>query len=172
MVPGCFTTRKKRKNEIHGKDYYFVSEQEFHKMLDDGLLLEHAKVFGHYYGTPLEQTEEILTKGHDILYDIDWQGTLQLLESYKDNVASVFLLPPSMEALEDRLRNRAQDEEDTIRKRLSGAKLEISKSNHYDYLLINDTIDITLEKVKSCLEAERNKVSRMMLSDIISHLGK
>lgn len=88
------TTRKKRSNEIDGKDYYFTSKQEFEQMIKEGLLLEHAEVFGNYYGTPFKQTEELLNKGHDILYDIDWQGTLQLLNNYKDNIASIFLLPP------------------------------------------------------------------------------
>jgi guanylate kinase len=166
------TTRKKRSNEIDGKDYYFVSKQGFEQMIKDGLLLEHAEVFGNYYGTPLKQTEELLNKGHDILYDIDWQGTLQLLKSYKENIASIFLLPPSMEILEERLRNRAQDDDATIKKRLDGAKLEISKCESYDYLLVNDKMSKTLKKAKACIEAERNKASRMNLSKVISNLEK
>lgn len=166
------TTREKRSNEVDGKDYYFRSKTEFQQMITDGLLLEHAEVFGNYYGTPLEQTEELLNKGYDILYDIDWQGTLQLLDTYKDNISSIFLLPPSMEILEERLRNRAEDDESTINKRLDGAKLEISKCGHYDYLLVNENIEETIRKAKACIEAERNKVSRMDLSKIISHLEK
>lgn len=162
------TTRPKRKNEVHGEHYYFVTNKEYNEMLNNDLLMESAEVFGHYYGTPKKQTEDLLEKGIDIIYDIDWQGALQLMKNYKQNIASIFILPPSMEILEKRLKRRDSDSKESIEKRLSEAKLEISKSNHYDYVVVNDKVQDTLRKIKSCLEAERNKNKRLILSDFLS----
>ena len=165
------TTRPKRKNEVHGKDYYFISREEFDDMLSKNLLLEHAEVFGYHYGTPLKQTQELLEKGMDIVYDIDWQGALQLIKTYKENIASIFILPPSMKILEERLQTRNMDDHHTIQKRLKGAKEEISKCHYYDYIIVNHDLNHSLHKLKSCLEAERNRKSRLLLSEFLLSLN-
>ncbi|MCH9753716.1 MAG: guanylate kinase [Alphaproteobacteria bacterium] len=162
------TTRPKRKNEIHGKHYYFVTQKEYDEMLRNDMLMEHAEVFGYHYGTPKKQTETLLEKGIDIIYDIDWQGALQLMERNKNDIASIFIMPPSMEVLGKRLKQRDSDSSDSIQKRLSAAKNEISKSHYYDYILVNDNVEETLKKIQSCLEAERNKQSRLILSNFLS----
>jgi len=164
------TTRPRRSNEIDGKDYYFISKAEFDAMLKNDLLLEHAEVFGHHYGTPLKQTQDLLNQGLDIIYDIDWQGTFSLLKKCRENIASIFILPPSLKDLETRLRTRAMDDPETIQKRLNGAKEEISKCMNYDYVIVNHDLGESLTKLKACLEAERNKTSRLELADFLSSL--
>jgi len=164
------TTRPKRKNEVHGKDYYFITDEEYNEMLKKDMLLEHAEVFGYYYGTPRKKTEELLKNGSDIIYDIDWQGALQLMQHYSENVVSVFILPPSIKILQERLFKRNLDDKETIEKRLAGAKEEISKCTHYDYIIVNKNLSDSLQQMHSCLEAERAKRSRMFLTETLDHL--
>lgn len=150
-----YTTRPKRQNEVDGVDYIFVTEPEFKRLIDNNKLLEWAKVFGHYYGTPREQVEALLSKGQDILFDIDWQGTQQLSEKAADDIVSIFILPPSGKELERRLRNRARDPEDEIKKRMGKASDEMSHWAEYHYVIVNRDIDASLQKVESIILTER-----------------
>ena len=159
------TTRKRRSGEDHGKDYYFVSTEEFSKMIDNGDMLEHAKVFDNYYGTPRAPIEEALALGKDVIFDIDWQGTQQLAEIAREDLITVFILPPERAALEKRLRNRSRDtlESDTdIRGRMSKAADEMSHYTEYDYVIINDDIDEAIKKAQIIIDAERIKRRRMV----------
>ena len=165
------TTRQRRAGEVEGQDYYFVDIPEFNKLVDNGEMLEHAKVFGHYYGTPRQAVENALEQGRDVIFDIDWQGTQQLAEMARDDLVTVFILPPSARELENRLRNRSKDtlETDTqIRDRMSKANDEMSHYLEYDYVLINKDIDRTIEQAQMILDAERLKRRRLVgLSDFV-----
>ncbi|MEP9376919.1 guanylate kinase [Aquabacter sp. CN5-332] len=155
------TTRPPRPGEVPGKDYFFVGEDEFAQLRDNGELLEHATVFGNLYGTPRRAVEEALSAGRDVLFDIDWQGTQQLDQSAEQDLVKVFLLPPSAADLEKRLRTRAQDSDDVVRQRMSKASDEISHFTEYDYILINQDIDDSLAKLTAILNAERLKRRRL-----------
>jgi len=165
------TTRTRRAGEVQGQDYFFADIPEFNKMVDDGDMLEHAKVFGHYYGTPRGPVEDALKQGRDVIFDIDWQGTQQLAEMARDDLVTLFILPPSARELENRLRNRSKDtlETDTqIRDRMSKANDEMSHYSEYDYVLINENIDKTIEQAQMILDAERLKRRRLVgLSDFV-----
>ena len=154
------TTRPMRPGEVDGRDYHFVDVPTFKQMVANGSLMEWAHVFDHRYGTPKAPVEEVLAKGHDVLFDIDWQGAQQLHQLAGGDVVRVFILPPSMEELEDRLRRRATDSEEVINGRMQRAAAEISHWDGYDYVLINDDIDRCFAEVKDILEAERLKRSR------------
>lgn len=154
------TTRAPRPGEIDGKDYYFVTEEIFDGMVNRGELLEHARVFDHYYGTPKVKVEKHLSAGDDVLFDIDWQGTQQLRARAREDLVSVFILPPSMKELERRLRSRAQDDEAVVQKRMSKAASEISHWEEYDYVLVNDDLNKTLDTIEQILETERLKRHR------------
>lgn len=154
------TTRLKRADENEGKDYYFISKEKYDMMIQNDELLEHARVFSYYYGTPRKKVEEILANSVDVLFDIDWQGAAELKKKAPAQVVSVFILPPSMKILEQRLRNRGQDIEQVLEERMSCASNEISNWINYDYVIINDNIENSMEKVKSILEAERLKRER------------
>ncbi|MBP9791760.1 MAG: guanylate kinase [Rickettsiales bacterium] len=154
------TTRHKRIGEVEGKDYFFVSQSEYDDMLKNNMLLEGANVFGNYYGSPKKQAFDILNNGHDVLYDVNWEGAVSLMKNARQNTASIFILPPSMEVLEQRIRGRAQDSEAEIKKRLKEAEFEISKHHLYDYVMVNNVIDNSLAQIKSILLAERSRVSR------------
>lgn len=155
------TTRPRRKSEIEGQDYYFVSEQQFERMALGGEFLEHAMVFGHRYGTPGEPVERHIMKGIDVLFDIDWQGAAQIRANAGGaNVVSIFILPPSLAALEDRLRRRAQDSEETVRFRMSRARDEIAHWQEYDYVLVNDDLDRCFREMHAILTAERIHAAR------------
>jgi len=156
------TTRSPRPGEEHGKDYYFVSEAEYQRMVAAGELLEHAKVFDNYYGTPKEHVERELRAGRDVMFDIDWQGTQQLKASARDDLVSVFILPPSIKELERRLRGRAQDTEEVMRRRMERAADEMSHWPEYDYVVVNQNVDESIEQVKSILIAERLKRDRQL----------
>lgn len=156
------TTRKMRPGEEHGKDYFFVSDAEYDNMVNKNELLEHAKVFEYKYGTPAQFVRDNIGKGTDVLFDIDWQGTQQLKAKSPDDLVSVFILPPSMEELERRLRARAQDSEEVVKKRMSKARAEISHWGEYDYVLINQSLEETLEKINAILKAERLKRFRQV----------
>jgi len=154
------TTRQPRSGEEEGKDYYFVSPSMFTQMVDGNGFLEHATVFGNQYGTPIEPVQLALAKGRDVLFDIDWQGTQQLRQRAGDDLVSIFVLPPSHEELERRLRARAQDAEDVVKARMAKANNEISHWAEYDYVVINDDLDSTLTKIQTILDAERMKRGR------------
>jgi guanylate kinase len=154
------TTRSPRKGEAEGKDYYFVSPSMFQEMVKTDAFLEHATVFGNRYGTPKEPVMLALAKGNDVLFDIDWQGTQQLRQQAGDDLVSIFVLPPSHDELERRLRARAQDEEAVVAARMARAGGEIGHWAEYDYVVVNDNLDSTLAKIRTILAAERMKRGR------------
>jgi len=169
MSVSC-TTRAPRTGEEEGKDYFFVSSSMFTQMAQGGAFLEHATVFGNHYGTPKEPVMLSLAKGRDVLFDIDWQGTQQLRQQAGDDLVSIFVLPPSHEELERRLRARAQDAEDVVQARMAKANNEISHWAEYDYVVINDNLDDTLVKIQTILAAERMKRGRQ--SGLPEFVGK
>ena len=154
------TTRPPRPGEVDGRDYRFVDEAEFQRMVADGEMLEWAQVFGNHYGTPKSHIKAGLKAGQDFLFDIDWQGTQQLYQRMEVDVVRVFLLPPSIGALEDRLRSRGTDSDEVIEGRMARARSEISHWDGYDYVVINDDIDACFGKVRTILEAERMRRAR------------
>ncbi|HUO92776.1 MAG TPA: guanylate kinase [Rhizomicrobium sp.] len=165
------TTRAKRPNEQEGVDYHFVTANQFRASVQAGEFLEHANVFDHLYGTPKKPVMDALAKGKDVLFDIDWQGTQQLKEKVREDIVSIFVLPPSHAELERRLRSRAQDSEEVVQKRMSKAAGEISHWAEYDYVIVNDDIDPAHLKVVSILNAERLKrVRQVGLSDFVRDL--
>lgn len=165
------TTREKRSNEVEGRDYYFVDEKTFGKMIENNELLECAVVFGCHYGTPEKKVMESIEAGKDVLFDIDWQGTESLLKRCRQDVVSVFILPPSIEELERRLKNRAQDSAEVVASRMAKANDEISHWCLYDYVLINDSLEQTLEDIHAILKAERVKRERQYgLIDFVKQL--
>jgi len=167
------TTRPKRPGEVDGKDYFFVDHAQFEKMVANGELLEWATVFDNRYGTPRAPVEAALSSGQDVLFDIDWQGTQQLRDKSPKDVVSVFILPPSVSALEQRLHTRAQDSDEVIRGRMRKAGDEMSHFDAYDYIVVNDNIGIAFEAVKSILRAEQLKRERQVgLSDFVLGLRR
>ncbi|MBY0511788.1 MAG: guanylate kinase [Rhodospirillaceae bacterium] len=156
------TTRSPRPGEEQGKDYFFVSEPEYHKMVAASELLEHAKVFDNFYGTPKSHVEKELTSGRDVMFDIDWQGTQQLKASARGDLVSVFILPPSIRELERRLRGRAQDTEDVMMRRMARAADEMSHWPEYDYIVINQNVEESIAQVQSILTAERLRRDRQV----------
>jgi guanylate kinase len=167
------TTRTKRPGEVDGKDYYFVDQSEFDAMLAKNELLEWATVFDNRYGTPRAPVDAALASGSDVLFDIDWQGTQQLRSRSPNDVVSVFILPPSVAALEQRLHTRAQDSDEIIRGRMKKAGDEMSHFDAYDYIVVNDNIGIAFEAVKSILRAEQLKRDRQVgLSGFVQTLRR
>ena len=154
------TTRKPRPGEVEGQDYYFVDEPTFKRMADNNELLEWARVFDNYYGTPRAPVEAAIGQGRDMLFDIDWQGAQQLSEKMKHDVVRVFILPPSAGLLEERLRRRAQDAEDIVQQRMDQAAAEISHWPEYEYVLVNEDTDECLTQVRWIVEGERLKTRR------------
>jgi guanylate kinase len=154
------TTRPKRPGEVDGRDYKFVDETTFSAMVKHDDLLEWAVVFDNRYGTPRAPVDAALSSGHDVLFDIDWQGTQQLREKARADVVSVFILPPSATDLERRLHTRAQDTDNVIRQRMDRATHELSHWAEYDYIVINQNIDESFAEVQSILKAERLKRER------------
>ena len=164
------TTRKQRPGEVDGRDYHFIDAPRFDAMVEDGDLLEWAEVFGNRYGTPRLPVEAALAQGRDVLFDIDWQGTQQLEKAGRDLV-SIFVLPPSIPDLEQRLRTRAQDSDEVIRGRMAKAADEMSHWAEYDYVIINTDIDHAFAQVQSILAAERLTRERQTgLSDFVRRL--
>ncbi|MDP6120463.1 MAG: guanylate kinase [Rhodospirillales bacterium] len=162
------TTRPPRPGEVDGEDYHFIDEPAFRRMVAEGLLLEHALVFGNSYGTPRDAVEKAVTAGRDVLFDVDWQGTQQLTENARGDVASIFVLPPSMAALEDRLRYRAQDADTEVAKRMSEAEAEMSHWPEYDYVIVNRDFERSVQAVQTILAAERLRRERQVgLTDFI-----
>ena len=165
------TTRPKRPGEVDGRDYHFVDPTEFNLMLNRRELLEHAKVFDHYYGTPKGAVEEALASGKDVLFDIDWQGEHQLKQSARNDLASVFILPPSTEELARRLQSRAQDPADVVAARMAKAPDEISHWPEYDYIIVNYDIEDSVAQVQAILAAERLTRERQVgLTDFVKRL--
>ncbi len=156
------TTRAKRPNEVDGRDYYFVTPAKFEEMVKANEFFEHATVFEHRYGTPKKPVTDALAAGGDVLFDIDWQGTQQLKERAREDLVSVFILPPSHDELERRLKTRAQDSDDTVAKRMAKAESEISHWPEYDYVVLNRDIERALAQIKSILEAERARRTRLI----------
>ncbi len=165
------TTRPKRRGEVDGHDYHFIDPVRFAAMVKAGELLEWAEVFGHRYGTPRAPVIEALRAGRDVLFDIDWQGTQQLREKARDDLVSVFILPPSVKELERRLHSRAQDTHAIIGARMDKAAGEMSHWPEYDYVIVNTDIDLAFAEVCAILAAERLKRERQIgLSDFVRGL--
>ena len=165
------TTREKRSGEQDGVDYRFIDTGSFRGMIERGEFLEHARVFDHYYGTPQAPVEEALGAGRDVLFDIDWQGTQQLKEKGRDDLVTVFILPPSTRDLERRLITRAQDSPDVVARRMGKAADEMSHWAEYEYTIINRDIATSLNQLKSILIAERLKRERQLgLSSFVKAL--
>ncbi len=154
------TTRPMRPGEVDGKDYYFIDTARFEDMVAEGEFLEHARVFDNYYGTPRGPVEEALKAGKDVLFDVDWQGTQQLRQNARDDLASIFILPPSVEELERRLYARAQDPEDVVKRRMAKATSEMSHWAEYDYIIVNEEIPLSVAEAEAILAAERLKRER------------
>jgi len=155
------TTRARRPSEIDGVHYYFRTKRQFEIMRDNGELLEWAEVHGNYYGTPREAVETALADGRDVLFDIDWQGTRQLLDKMRDDVVTVFVLPPSAQELKARLVRRAEDSDSVIAERLKNAAEEFLHWNEYDYILVNRDLDKSFARLRAILVAERLKRVKM-----------
>jgi guanylate kinase len=165
------TTRPKRPTEVEGRDYYFVSTDVFGDMVSGGELLEHATVFENQYGTPRRPVMDALASGRDVLFDIDWQGTQQLKEHVREDLVSVFILPPTHDELERRLRTRAQDPESVVAQRMREAASEISHWPEYDYVIVNDDVERAHAKVLAILEAERSRRTRLSgVGDFVGQL--
>ncbi len=154
------TTRPKRSSEKEGSDYFFVDDATFSQMVQDKKFLEHAHVYGYHYGTPKASIEELLAAGTDVLFDIDWQGTQQLKQTALNDLVSVFVLPPTLQDLEKRLYTRGEDAEEVVRKRMRKAQHECSHWAEYDYVIVNDTLEESVQKVRSIVQAERLKRRR------------
>lgn len=168
------TTRPPRPGEVDGEHYHFMDAARFEGLVSAGQMLEHATVFGNSYGTPREPVERALNKGSDILFDVDWQGTQQLkFSSLGKQLVSIFILPPSIEELERRLKTRAQDSEETVRRRMSQAKSEISHYAEYDYVLVNDDLERCYDEVCAILRVERMRSDRQTgLVGFVAALGE
>ena len=155
-----YTTRPKRKSEVDGRDYFFISEKKFKELKTNNFFIENAKVFDHLYGTPKDFVEENLIKGVDVLFDIDWQGAQKLSNFSKTDIVSVFILPPSNSILKERLKKRNEDSLEIVNKRMSKAKSEISHWIEYDYVLINEDLATCTDEIVTILKAERKKRDR------------
>ena len=159
------TTRKKRPQEIPGQHYHFVNREKFIQMKNNQEFLESAEVFDNFYGTPKKSVDDALNNGHCVLFDIDWQGARQIKEKFStDQIVSIFILPPSIQELERRLRARAQDPEEIVQARMHEARNEISHYEEYDFTVVNDDLNISYQKIRSIIEAKR--VARQNPNDI------
>ena len=165
------TTRSKRPNETDGKDYIFVDETEFKLLVADLAFVEHAKVFGHYYGTSKQQIYDRLERGIDVVLDIDWQGAQQIKKEFK-NAVGIFIIPPSLEALKDRLLDRNQDNQAVISQRMKKAQDELSHYTEFDYLIVNDQFDVALSQLIAIIKANRLLLPRQTknLNQLIGNL--
>ncbi len=156
------TTRAPRPGEVDGKDYHFIDMPTYDAMVQNNELLEHATVFDNKYGTPRRQVIEAIESGRDVLFDIDWQGTRQLAQTCREEMVSIFLLPPTLDELERRLRARAQDSEDVVQKRMARAVDEISHWEEYDYVVVNEDLDKAMAHIQRILHSERFKRWRQL----------
>jgi guanylate kinase len=165
------TTRAPRPGEVNGRDYHFIDDAEFSRLREAGDLLEWARVFDHSYGTPRAAVEHALAAGHDVLFDIDWQGAQQLSEKLAGDLVRVFVLPPSGDVLAQRLHMRAQDPADVVARRMAKAAAEISHWPEYDYVIVNTHLDESITGLRAILTAERLKRERLLgLSDFVRDL--
>lgn len=165
------TTRAPRSGEEDGVDYFFVKKSKFLDMIEDEDFLEHAKVFDNYYGTPRGPVEDALAAGQDVLFDIDWQGAQQLTQAAGDDLVKIFILPPSKRELESRLHSRAQDSEAVIAKRMAKSESEISHWAEYDYVIVNDDLDVAMDELRTIIASERMKRRRQLwLSPFVKQL--
>jgi len=156
------TTRAPRPGERDGIDYFFMDKTRFGELEAQGEFLEHAKVFDNYYATPRGPVEEALSRGQDVVFDIDWQGAQQLTQAAADDLVKIFILPPNMRELEQRLRTRAQDSDSVIAKRMSKSESEISHWAEYDYVIVNEDVDTALAELKTIVASERTRRRRQM----------
>jgi guanylate kinase len=167
------TTRAKRPNETEGRDYFFVTSEKFDQMEANDEFYENATVFDRRYGTPKQPVLSALGRGRDVLFDIDWQGTQQLKERAREDLVSVFVLPPSHDELERRLKTRAQDPDDVVAQRMAKAASEISHWPEYDYVIVNADVNRALAQVRSILEAERARRTRLVgVGDFVADLTR
>ena len=154
------TTRKPRSNEINGRDYKFVSEQEFNTLVKENNFFEYANIFGNYYGTLKKPVLELLSLGRDVLFDIDWQGTQQLKRIKSLSLVTFFILPPNIQALKKRLLNRHKGQEELIEKRMDNFNEETSHWNEYNYVFVNDDLDTCYEKILNVIKSEKRGISQ------------
>jgi guanylate kinase len=165
------TTRPPRPGEIDGQDYHFIDQATFDRMVAGGELLEHATVFGHCYGTPRQPIEAAIAAGRDIVTDIDWQGTQQVSASLSADLVTIFILPPTPQALEARLRTRAQDSDAVVAQRVAKSSEEMSHWSEYDYVIVNDDLDRSVAEAQAIVTAERLKRTRQRgLADFVTRL--
>ena len=169
------TTRPRRPSEVHGVHYYFITSDEFVALRDRGDLLEWAEVHGNFYGSPRKEIDRALSAGKDILFDIDYQGAMQVRKTAPDDVVSIFILPPSIPELRRRLERRAEDSATVIQQRLKNAKNEIDRWRDYDYVLVNDDLQATFAKIRAILAAERLQRDRQIglpkfITGLLAHL--
>lgn len=166
------TTRKSRPGEVNGKEYHFLTVDKFREKINDGQFLEHAKVFGNLYGTPLEPVMESINDGKDLIFDVDWQGGKQIRSSSLSKfVISIFILPPSIKALQERLMKRAQDSSETVKDRMTKSIGEIMHWKEYDYVIVNNNFEQTLHEVKSIITSEKlRRVRNSQLEDFVETL--
>ena len=170
------TTRKPRANEVNGKDYFFINEKEFNKLIKASSFFEYAKIFDNYYGTTKKQVLDIVNKGKDVLFDIDWQGTQQLKKIKARSLITFFIIPPNIETLKNRLVNRHKGEEKMISKRMEKFSEEISHWNEYNYVLINDDLEECYEKILDIMLSEKKGIKKKqdlsIIKEKISELTK
>ena len=167
------TTRPMRSGEVHGQDYFFLSQADFEKWVNDNRFLEYATVFGNRYGTPEHLVGPALEAGQDILFDIDWQGAEQLAKKMPNDVVSIFILPPSHAELNRRLRNRAQDSEEVVAARMAKAADEMSHHGQYQYVVVNADVSNALAQITAILEAERARLTRLVgVGEFVAELTK
>lgn len=171
VVSVSHTTRGMRSGESHGGDYFFVSTAEFQRMIERRDFLEHAQVFDNFYGTAQKTVEDNLAQGLDVILEIDWQGAQQVRKMLPDSI-SIFILPPSIEVLKQRLQNRGQDNEETIARRMGDAVTEMSHYPEFDYLIVNDDFDLALSQLKSVVTANRllQTTQQQMLAPLLQNL--
>ena len=167
-----YTTRKKRPKEINKKDYHFISKKEFNTLKKRSFFIEWAKVFNNYYGTSLEKTKKINKLGRDILFDIDWQGSRKIKKKLTNGVISIFILPPSKKELTRRLNKRAQDPKDVVKQRLLNFKTELSHWKEYKYVLINDNLEKTTNKIMKIINFEKKSISSSTSLPSTKHLNQ
>ena len=166
------TTRKSRPGEVNGREYHFLTVNEFRERINDGQFLEHAKVFGNLYGTPLKPVMESINDGKDLIFDVDWQGGKQIRgSSLSKFVISIFILPPSIKALQERLMKRAQDSSETVKDRMTKSIGEIMHWKEYDYVIVNNDFEQTLDEVKSIITSEKlRRVRNSQLKEFVETL--
>ena len=154
------TTRKPRPNEIDGVDYHFVNRDKFESLIKENSFFEHAKIFDNYYGTSKETVLELAAKGKDVLFDIDWQGTQQLKKIHSLNIVTIFILPPNIKVLKNRLLNRHQGQEELIKKRMEKFNQEVSHWNEYNYVVVNDDLTSCYNKILDIIKSEKNGIHK------------